>query len=342
MPQFKTLHFANTPSGQHQKNQALAKETAAGWKIVSETITPGKFKGGNACCLFLIFAPCAFFAGSTDGTINVTLQHDGEPLFPSAVSTPPSPAGNTPPIGGKKGFFILLSILSFGLFMSGIGRLFTNVLVGVELILLGILCFPSLSKVLRNRFRFELPIAGQVALFVLIFSASIMTATSDYRSNSSSSPQAQTSAPKTSSVSANVGSASSSDEKQYLRSAVTFLTRQNDIGSTVAKAMNGLNSGDSTLQDVHAVLQKARADNEAAWESNLGGTKVPSLFLTVGKKIRKSFDMRQLAYKRYLKYWSDGGLDHIPKASKIFFQSEALAQEATKDLTPISNSLGGP
>jgi hypothetical protein len=84
MPEFKTLHFRNTDSGQQQKIEALQEHAAAGWRVVSETITQGKFKGGDACCLTTAgFACCGPFgaplglaAGHTEGTINVTLQRD--------------------------------------------------------------------------------------------------------------------------------------------------------------------------------------------------------------------------------------------------------------------------
>lgn len=81
MPEFKTLQFPNTPRGQADKVQALQRETSQGWSVVSETIVAGKFKGGQACCLFLIFAPCAFLAGHQDDIITVTLQREsaGQP-----------------------------------------------------------------------------------------------------------------------------------------------------------------------------------------------------------------------------------------------------------------------
>jgi hypothetical protein len=74
MEEFKTLTFPNTPQGQKEKVQALSKHASEGWRVVSETVTPGKFRGSNACCLFLICAPLAFLAGHHDDTITVTLQ----------------------------------------------------------------------------------------------------------------------------------------------------------------------------------------------------------------------------------------------------------------------------
>jgi DNA segregation ATPase FtsK/SpoIIIE-like protein len=73
---FKTLQFPNTSRGQAEKIRALRGESAAGWRIVSETVTPGAFKGGEACCLFLVFPPCALLAGHKKGQITVTLQRE--------------------------------------------------------------------------------------------------------------------------------------------------------------------------------------------------------------------------------------------------------------------------
>jgi hypothetical protein len=73
MAQFKTLQFSNSPRGQADKVRALQLETSRGWRVVSETIIPGKFKGSQTCCLFMIFAPCAFLAGHKDDIISITL-----------------------------------------------------------------------------------------------------------------------------------------------------------------------------------------------------------------------------------------------------------------------------
>lgn len=72
--EFMNLQFPNNTLGQTQKLEALQTYGAQGWKVASETITPGKFKGENACCLALICLPLAFCAGSTDGHINLTLE----------------------------------------------------------------------------------------------------------------------------------------------------------------------------------------------------------------------------------------------------------------------------
>ncbi len=76
MAEVKTLQFPNNPLGQAQKNQALAEHLQQRWKVVSETITPGHMKGGEACCLATICLPLGFAAGRTEGTISVTLQRD--------------------------------------------------------------------------------------------------------------------------------------------------------------------------------------------------------------------------------------------------------------------------
>ena len=54
-------------------------------------------------------------------------------------------------------------------------------------------------------------------------------------------------------------------------------------------------------------------------------------FANIDKKIRKSYEMRMLAYKAYLKVLKDVTPEKIPSVQKIFMQSEKIAQEATKD-----------
>lgn len=76
MAEFKILQFEDTPKGQQQKVAALSQWTQAGWKVVGETLTPGRYEGEKGCCLALICLPLAFLTPKTPGTITVTLQHD--------------------------------------------------------------------------------------------------------------------------------------------------------------------------------------------------------------------------------------------------------------------------
>jgi hypothetical protein len=80
--EFKTLEFPNTSAGQEEKVDELRTHSRAGWRVVSETVTPGQFRGDRACCLYMLCAPCAFFAGSTDGKIVVTLQREAGDIPP--------------------------------------------------------------------------------------------------------------------------------------------------------------------------------------------------------------------------------------------------------------------
>jgi len=86
---FKTLTFPNDARGQDLKVRTLTAYAEAGWEIVSETVTPGKLRGANACCLFLICIPLAFMAGHTTGHVTVTLRRDRSlPGSPVPVGLP--------------------------------------------------------------------------------------------------------------------------------------------------------------------------------------------------------------------------------------------------------------
>ncbi len=76
MGEFQTVRFPNTTEGQQQKVAWLAAESASGWRVVSETIEQGEFKGKKACCLFVICAPLAFLAGREDSVICLTLERE--------------------------------------------------------------------------------------------------------------------------------------------------------------------------------------------------------------------------------------------------------------------------
>lgn len=64
--EYKNLEFPNNAKGQSDKLKALQTCGAEGWRVASATITQGKFKGGNACCLAVLCLPLAFCAGFTD------------------------------------------------------------------------------------------------------------------------------------------------------------------------------------------------------------------------------------------------------------------------------------
>jgi hypothetical protein len=108
----ETLQFPNNAQGQAAKNEALAAYLTLGWTVVSETVTPGKFNGGTACCNFLICAPTAFLAGTSDGTINLTIQNSGRP---EDVRRPnvkwKTGGGRSSRLGGLIVFFIFLWIV---------------------------------------------------------------------------------------------------------------------------------------------------------------------------------------------------------------------------------------
>src|ERR1700728_2882160 len=70
--QYVTQKFANTREGLTHKDQYSRELAAQGFRIVSEQVEAGTYKGDEQCCLFLICAPCAFLAGRTPGFIVVT------------------------------------------------------------------------------------------------------------------------------------------------------------------------------------------------------------------------------------------------------------------------------
>ena len=80
--EFKTLTFPNNDTGRRRKINVMQEYVSQGWEVVSESITPGKFRGGTACCLAMMCAlPCAFCTGTTDGEITVTLKNNNSRIM---------------------------------------------------------------------------------------------------------------------------------------------------------------------------------------------------------------------------------------------------------------------
>jgi hypothetical protein len=74
--QYVTQKFENTQQGIHQKDIYSEQLAAQGYRITSEQVEAGSYKGGQACCLFLICAPFVFLTGKKPGTIVVTYSKD--------------------------------------------------------------------------------------------------------------------------------------------------------------------------------------------------------------------------------------------------------------------------
>jgi len=134
----------------------------------------------------------------------------------------------------------------------------------------------------------------------------------------------------------------SEQEKTYISSAGGYLKTQNEQGMKVATAMNGLNRGTSTLDDVREAIKNARFVTNAGWYGDYlrnGKLVVPTSFQKIDQKIHESHNLREKAYDEYLKYWKDGKIYHIESGNRIFKKSEAVAQEATKELTEIMQAI---
>jgi hypothetical protein len=127
-------------------------------------------------------------------------------------------------------------------------------------------------------------------------------------------------------------------EKTYISSAGGYLKTQNEQGMKVAQTMDGLNTGSSTLDDVREAIKNARFVTNAGWQGDYlqyGKLVVPTSFQKIDKEILESHNLRIKAFDEYLKYWEDEKTYHIESGTKIFKQSETVAQDATKELTKI-------
>jgi hypothetical protein len=131
-------------------------------------------------------------------------------------------------------------------------------------------------------------------------------------------------------------------EKAYVSSAGGYLKTQNEQGLVVARAMAGINTGETTLGDLREAIKRARFVTNAAWQGDylkFGKLVVPPSFTAIDHKIRHSHSLRESAFKEWLEYWKDNNPSHIESGTATFKRSEQIAQEAVKELTAAMTAM---
>src|SRR4051795_10620568 len=78
--EYITLKFLNDARGIHRKNAAAVQLSSEGWKLVSEQIQSGQFRGGRACCAgTMCCLPAMALAGNTPSVIVATFSREQTP-----------------------------------------------------------------------------------------------------------------------------------------------------------------------------------------------------------------------------------------------------------------------
>ena len=204
MKEFKQLKFPNTKQGQENKIKALEEYSADGWHVVSETITQGKFNGGQACCLFLIFAPCAFLAGSSNAEINVTLEREmtEERKKQKEAEVADNNVKQMKSFKLQKGQEkILLWVIISVMFLSVIVALFGGSFVpAIGYFLVAIILLPATENFLKKKYKFNLStkikIISIVCIFALLLVFSIVSTKDQNINDNSAQPSAQVKTPE--------------------------------------------------------------------------------------------------------------------------------------------------
>ena len=170
MKEFKHLKFPNTKQGQEEKIETLEEYSADGWHVVSETITPGKFNGGQACCLFMIFAPCAFLAGSSDGEINVTLERElTEEIKKQRKEEEIAEVKNLELQKGEWKKIVLWIFIGISFFIAIIAFFSNNFIRAIGYLLIGLILLPKTGEFLKEKYKFDLSTKIKIISIIIIF-----------------------------------------------------------------------------------------------------------------------------------------------------------------------------
>jgi len=137
-------------------------------------------------------------------------------------------------------------------------------------------------------------------------------------------------------------SSMSSTQKEYISRAGGYLDTLNKYDRQVAEAMAGLNSGETTLNDVKKAIKETQYIEDASWHGdyqNYGKLIVPSSCFSLDAKIKKCRQLHDSALREMLDFWKDGNNAHIESGIKTFELAIRLANECVADLSTLMQSL---
>lgn len=154
----------------------------------------------------------------------------------------------------------------------------------------------------------------------------------------SKTPNPQAQAIQTKSMSSTL----SSTQKEYISRAGGYLDTLNKYDRQVAEAMVGLNTGETTLNDVKKAIEKTKYVEDAGWHGdyqNYGKLIVPSSYFSLDAKIKKCRQLHDSALREMLDFWKDGNNAHIESGTKTFELAILTTNECIDDLNILLQSL---
>lgn len=190
MKEFKHLKFPNTKEGQEEKIEALEEYSEEGWRVVSETITPGKFRGGDACCLFLICAPCAFLAGSTDGEINVTIERElTEEIRKNKEAERIAELESLEIQKDKWKKLALWTVIAIASLIALSNLSNGNFITAIAFFLIAAILFPNTKKFLRDKYNFNLSKTIKIISVIVLFIVALIALPNNQNTNQDTNSQ---------------------------------------------------------------------------------------------------------------------------------------------------------
>jgi hypothetical protein len=124
------------------------------------------------------------------------------------------------------------------------------------------------------------------------------------------------------------------EEKAFLNAAGDYLSTLNTEDAKLAKVMAGAQTGESTLGDIKAAIENARAR-----EGDYSVGSVPAPFAAVDKKIRTCKGLHDSAFDGMLAYWKDSNTSHIKNGTATFEKAGVLENECIHDLTAAMQAV---
>ena len=110
---------------------------------------------------------------------------------------------------------------------------------------------------------------------------------------------------------------------------------------TLGKALEGYDSGESTLGDIKDYIEAARMVVNGEYYSNLRSGPVPSGFEQSDKVLEQSKRLHDAAYKELLGYWNDSNTEHFRSGLTSLLRAMQLATDTLDAMKVVEQQPTG-
>lgn len=123
----------------------------------------------------------------------------------------------------------------------------------------------------------------------------------------------------------------SSEQRNFLGAALSYLKTANEQGTRVAAAMAGAANGSTTLGEIRDAMRRALSVENAGYQGDYIGRirgAIPAEYAPLAKDIDEVHRLFRAGLNETLEYWKDSNESHIASGQATFKRSVVLMNQA--------------